>query len=164
MKAAGVPVELRVAANLRAMCPALPMPAAKTLPRQAAIASTAHTKSSVTSTERMASASARSTARMRSAGFMPRMVSREQRKANLGQPGRRRLDPQSPDKDRPDRCRRPLGPRASSPQAGRPCSQAAGLRKSRNHAIAGKKPCTVRLATRSNDSLSGDWGGLTEIS
>ena len=50
MKSAGVAVEQRVAANLRAIWPALPMPVVNTLPEQAANVSTAATKSFVTST------------------------------------------------------------------------------------------------------------------
>ena len=65
-ESAGVAVEQRVAANLRAIWPALPIPVVNTLPEQAANVSTAATKSFVTSTARMASASALSTARMRS--------------------------------------------------------------------------------------------------
>ena len=52
-------------------------------------------------------------------------------------------EPQSPDKDRLAHC---------------PRSQAAGRCKSCNHQLL-QNPCTVRLATRCNDSLSGDWGG-----
>ena len=53
------------------------------------------------------------------------------------------MEPQSSDKDRPARRQRPLGTPAC------------------NHATAGEKPCAVRLATRCNGSLSGDWDAWT---
>ena len=70
MKSAGVAVEHNVAANLRAMCPALPMPVVSTLPRHASRIWIARSKSSSMTIARIASASASITARMRSLTFI----------------------------------------------------------------------------------------------
>ena len=68
------------------------------------------------------------------------------------------VEPQSPDKDRPARRRRPPGTRALRPACGR------DARAPRQQAIVSpatmqppEKPCTAHPATRFNDSLSGDW-------
>ncbi|CFW08221.1 Uncharacterised protein [Bordetella pertussis] len=57
-KKAGVPVEARVAASLRAMCPVLPMPLTTTRPRQASSMPTTCTKLSSSRAARSAMACA----------------------------------------------------------------------------------------------------------